>query len=72
MSLRDEVEALPIKRWTREIVDARLGPEDAAHLEAMLADPEVLVDNIWVALRKRGILVSEAAVQKWAYAVRHL
>lgn len=70
MSLTDEVRARPIIRWTRPVVDEHLGPDDAAELARLLADPSVIPQHIWHALQGRGIGVSESAVQKWAAMAR--
>lgn len=72
LSLAEEVRGRKINRWTRPIVDGILGPADAAELEQLLCDPGVSAEAIWLTLRARGIGVSEAAVQKWAYNRRHL
>lgn len=70
MGLSTEVGDAPRKKWTRQVVDELLGPDDAAELDALLRDPRVVVNHIHHALRKRGIGVSESAVQKWAAEVR--
>lgn len=72
MGLLDEVHTEPPKKWTRPRVDDFLGPDEAGELAAMLADPSVCANAIHRALRRRGIGVSESAVQKWAYQARHL
>ena len=72
MALADDVRNRETIRWTRPVVDGLLGPEDAAELAELLADPAVVIDKIWLALRARGIGVSESAVQKWAFAARNL
>lgn len=69
MSLAEEVRGRKT-RWTRQAVDAQLGPADAAELADLLADPTVVVQSIYHALRARGIGVSESAVQKWAAGSR--
>lgn len=71
MSLRDEVVAETPAKWTRNVVDRILGPDDAAELAEMLADPLVVVNSIHRALKNRGIGVSESAVQKWAADARN-
>jgi hypothetical protein len=70
LGLAAEVRGRTINRWTRPIVDELLGAEDARELDELLGDPSVVVQAIWLTLRARGIGVSEASVQKWAYAAR--
>lgn len=71
MGLADEARAVPVGRWSRPIVDAWLGEQDAADLAELLADPTVPARRIWVALRARGCGVSESSVVKWADRARH-
>ncbi len=66
MGLSADVQGRGVTRWTRPLVDGLLGPEEAAELEELLCDRAVVVESIWRELRRRGIGVSESAVQKWA------
>lgn len=70
LGLAADVRGRDIRRWTRPVVDAILGPEDSKELDELLADPLVVPDRIYDALRKRGIGISESAVAKWAAEAR--
>lgn len=69
MGLAEEVRGTPVPRWTRAIVDAHLGDE-AADFAALLADPLTNLRTLRHALHDRGIMVSEASIQKWAHEAR--
>lgn len=69
MGLYEEVAGKPVRRWTRAVVDERLG-DDADDLAALLADPAVSPFAICKALRARGIGVSKAAIYQWAEEAR--
>lgn len=70
VGLADDVRDARVTRWTRPIVDALLGPEEAAEFAELLANPLTNVQEVRRQLLRRGIEPSEASVQKWAAQAR--
>lgn len=69
MGLADEVRAQP-RRMSRDRLVALLGPEDAAELDELLADPTITAQAIWKALKARGIVISNRTIAFWCVQAR--